>query len=58
MAILLVPGFMADESLWRDMTGALERFGPVAHADLRHDTSIEAPERLLDVIVPWLERQA
>jgi len=45
MAILLVPGFMADETLWSDMTAALERFGPVIHADLRHDTSVEAMAR-------------
>lgn len=45
MAILLVPGFMADESLWSDMTPALERFGPIVHADLRHDASIEAMAR-------------
>ena len=42
MAILLVPGFMADETLWDDVAPALERFGPVVHADLRHDTSVEA----------------
>jgi pimeloyl-ACP methyl ester carboxylesterase len=42
MAILLVPGFMADETLWDDMVPALARFGPVVHADLRHDTSVEA----------------
>ncbi len=42
MAILLVPGFMADEALWDDMVPALARFGPVVHADLRHDTSVEA----------------
>ncbi len=45
MAILLVPGFMADETLWNDMTAALERFGPIVHADLRHDTSVEAMAR-------------
>jgi pimeloyl-ACP methyl ester carboxylesterase len=42
MSILLVPGFMADETLWSDVLPRLERFGPVLHADLRHDTSIEA----------------
>jgi len=45
MAILLVPGFMADETLWNDMTAALARFGPIGHADLRHDTSVEAMAR-------------
>jgi pimeloyl-ACP methyl ester carboxylesterase len=45
MTILLVPGFMADESLWSDMSAALDRFGPIVHADLRHDTSVEAMAR-------------
>jgi len=45
MALLLVPGFMADETLWNDMNEALARFGPVLHADLRHDTSVEAMAR-------------
>jgi pimeloyl-ACP methyl ester carboxylesterase len=45
MAILLVPGFMADETLWNHMTAGLARFGPVLHADLRHDTSVEAMAR-------------
>ena len=45
MAILLVPGFMADETLWNDVAPALERFGPVVHADLRHDTSVDAMAR-------------
>ena len=42
MSILLVPGYMADEALWDDVAGPLGRFGPVTHADLRHDSSIEA----------------
>jgi pimeloyl-ACP methyl ester carboxylesterase len=45
MAILLVPGFMADETLWQDLLPRLEAFGPVLHADLRHDASIEAMAR-------------
>jgi pimeloyl-ACP methyl ester carboxylesterase len=45
MALLLVPGFMADETLWNDMRAALARFGPILHADLRHDTSVEAMAR-------------
>jgi len=36
---------MADETLWNDMTPALARFGPVQHADLRHDRSVEAMAR-------------
>jgi pimeloyl-ACP methyl ester carboxylesterase len=42
MALLLVPGFMADDTLWSDMTAALARFGPILHADLRHDASVNA----------------
>lgn len=42
MSILLVPGYMADEALWDDVLAPLARFGPVTHADLRHDSSIEA----------------
>ena len=42
MSILLVPGYMADEALWDDVAGALEKFGPLMHADLRHDSTIEA----------------
>jgi pimeloyl-ACP methyl ester carboxylesterase len=45
MALLLVPGFMADDTLWADVAGALARFGPILHADLRHDTSIDAMAR-------------
>lgn len=42
MSILLVPGYMADETLWDDVLRPLGKFGPVTHADLRHDSSIEA----------------
>ena len=33
---------MADETLWDDVAGPLGKFGPLTHADLRHDSSIEA----------------
>jgi pimeloyl-ACP methyl ester carboxylesterase len=53
MAILLVPGFMADDTLWDDMTAALARFGPIVHADLRHDTSVESmARRVLETAPP------
>jgi pimeloyl-ACP methyl ester carboxylesterase len=45
MSLLLVPGFMADETLWRDLEAPLARFAPIHYADLRHDTSIEAMAR-------------
>jgi pimeloyl-ACP methyl ester carboxylesterase len=56
MTILLVPGYMADATLWDDVAAPLERFGPLLHADLRHDATIEdmaaravanAPERFI-----------
>ena len=43
---------MADETLWNDMMPALERFGPVVHADLRHDTSVEAMARRVLAAAP------
>jgi pimeloyl-ACP methyl ester carboxylesterase len=45
MSLLLVPGFMADETLWRDLEAPLARFAPIHYADLRHDSSIEAMAR-------------
>jgi pimeloyl-ACP methyl ester carboxylesterase len=42
MAILLTPGYMLDDTLWDDVLGGLAAFGPVTHADLRHDATIEA----------------
>ncbi|MGJ7918214.1 alpha/beta fold hydrolase [Massilia sp. LXY-6] len=49
MSLLLVPGFMADETLWRDLEAPLARFAPIHHADLRHDSSIAAmAHRALD----------
>ncbi|MEI2297178.1 alpha/beta fold hydrolase [Ensifer sp. MJa1] len=42
MAILLVPGFMLDADLWRDLVPALSKYGPAAYADLSKDSSIEA----------------
>jgi len=45
MALLLVPGYMADDTLWDDMCERLAPFGPLAHADLRHDSTLEAMAR-------------
>lgn len=42
MSLLLVPGYMLDETLWDDVTEGLDKFGPLVHADLRHDATIEA----------------
>ena len=44
---------MADATLWDDVAPALARFGPVVHADLRHDTSVEAmAQRVLATAPP------
>lgn len=45
MSLLLVPGFMADETLWSGLLPRLQAFGPVVHADLRHDATIETMAR-------------
>ncbi|MEY9178866.1 pimeloyl-ACP methyl ester carboxylesterase [Bradyrhizobium sp. USDA 326] len=54
MALVLVPGFMADKELWAPLAKELEEFGPIVHADISMDDSIpdmarraivEAPER-------------
>ena len=45
MSLLLVPGFMADDTLWQALAAPLARFAPLQYADLRHDSSIEAMAR-------------
>ncbi|MFK0382721.1 alpha/beta fold hydrolase [Agrobacterium sp. NPDC090273] len=45
MSMLLVPGFMLDADLWRDILPAISEFGPFVHADLSKDGSIEAMAR-------------
>ena len=53
MSLLLVPGFMADETLWRDLEAPLARFAPLHYADLRHDSAIGAmAQRALDAAPP------
>lgn len=56
MSMLLIPGFMLDADLWRDVTPGLDEFGPFVHADLFQDGTIkdmasrvlaEAPETFL-----------
>jgi pimeloyl-ACP methyl ester carboxylesterase len=42
MAVLYVPGFMADATLWDELAVALSQFGPAHFADLSQDDSIEA----------------
>lgn len=41
MDILLIPGFMLDFDVWRDVLPALAPFGDVHHADLSQDSAIE-----------------
>lgn len=40
MPLLLIPGFMLDADLWRDVVDDLEPFGPIVHADLSRGTSV------------------
>lgn len=42
MNLLLIPGFMLDADLWRDVLPSLTSYGRVIHADTTQDTSIEA----------------
>lgn len=51
-SIVLIPGFMADEGLWSDMTTALEPFGPIIHGDLREGDTIEAMARRIVLACP------
>lgn len=52
MTILLVPGYMADETLWDGVVERLAPFGPLVHADLRHDASLEAMARRVLLAAP------
>jgi hypothetical protein len=56
MALLVVPGFMADKELWASFETEMEEFGPIINADLSLDDRIpsmarrviaEAPEPLV-----------
>ncbi|MDE1992503.1 MAG: alpha/beta hydrolase [Rhizobiaceae bacterium] len=40
MGMVLVPGFMLDAELWRDVEPALTAYSPIVHADLSKDASI------------------
>lgn len=42
MPVLLIPGFMLDADLWRDLELELPGYGPFQHADLSQDGTIEA----------------
>jgi pimeloyl-ACP methyl ester carboxylesterase len=41
MAMILVPGFMLDADLWRDVEPGLTRIGPISHADLSQDETLQ-----------------
>lgn len=45
MPLLLLPGFMLDETLWTDMAPALAPLGPLAYGDISLDTTIPAIAR-------------
>jgi pimeloyl-ACP methyl ester carboxylesterase len=40
MALLLIPGFMLDDDLWRDVVPGLQPFAPIIHADTSRDASM------------------
>lgn len=52
MAIVLVCGFMADETLWDDMLEALSPYGPVIPVALRDGETIEAMAQALLPALP------
>jgi len=47
MAVVLISGFMADETLWDDLIAPLEDFGPVIPLALREGETIEEMARAL-----------
>lgn len=48
MHIVLIPGFMADASLWDDMAPALSALGPITHGDVsRAKTIVEMARHVL-----------
>lgn len=51
MAIVLISGFMADETLWDDLVAPLAPFGPVIPMALREGDTIEA---MAEALVPAL----
>lgn len=49
MSLVLIPGFMTDADLWRELGPRLHAFGPTLHADLGRDPTIQAmAHRVLD----------
>lgn len=51
MAVVLISGFMADETLWDDVAPSLEAFGPVIPLALREGDTIEA---MAEALLPAL----
>ncbi len=52
MAVVLVSGFMADETLWDDVAPSLAGFGPVIPLPLREGETIEAMAQALLPALP------
>ncbi|RVT90010.1 alpha/beta hydrolase [Rhodovarius crocodyli] len=53
MPLLLLPGFMLDADLWRDVEPGLRQFGPILHADLGQDDTLAGmARRALDMAPP------
>jgi pimeloyl-ACP methyl ester carboxylesterase len=52
MALVFVPGYMADKELWSSLEAELEEFGPIVHADISRDDSIPQMARRVIAKVP------
>lgn len=51
LSLLLIPGFMLDADLWRDVEPSLAEFGPTIHADMSQDKTIsEMADRALSSV--------
>jgi pimeloyl-ACP methyl ester carboxylesterase len=52
LLLLLLPGFMLDADLWRDVEPGLQRFAPILHADLGQDDTLAGMARRALVAAP------
>src|SRR5690349_16645497 len=50
--LVLLPGFMCDNDLWRDMVPDLGRLGQIHYGDVFHDDTLEGMARRVLVQVP------
>ncbi len=52
MSLVLVPGFMLDADLWRDVEGGLRAFGPLLHAEMGRDDAMAGMARRIVADAP------